>query len=78
MSRTIAILTVAASLLGMASIAPAVAAEREQVRAVINLISAIKMPFPEKLRNNLSRTEVVKHDIDGSTSACLRIDDKLR
>jgi hypothetical protein len=78
MSRTIAIATLAASLLGVASIAPAGAAEREQVRAVINLISAIKMPFPEKLHNNLSRTEVVKLDINGSTSACLRFDDKLR
>ncbi len=57
---------------------PADAAEREQVRAVINLISAVKMPFPEKLRNNLSRTEIVKLDTNGSTSACLRLDDKVR
>jgi hypothetical protein len=78
MSRTISIFTLTGALLGMATMVPASAAEREQVRAVINLISAVKMPFPEKLRNNLSRTEVVKLDINGSTSACLRIDDKLR
>jgi hypothetical protein len=58
--------------------APAHAAEREQVRAVVNLISAIKMPFPEKLRNNTARTEIVKLDTNGSTSACLRLDDKVR
>jgi hypothetical protein len=65
----------AGALLGMA---PAHAAEREQVRAVVNLISAIKMPFPEKLRNNTARTEIVKLDTNGSTSACLRLDDKVR
>jgi hypothetical protein len=58
--------------------APAGAAEREQVRAVINLIAAIKMPFPEKLRNNLSRTEAVVLDTNGATIACLRLDDKTR
>ena len=78
MSRTIAILTLTSTLLGMATIAPAGAAEREQVRAVINLIAAVKMPFPEKLHNNMSRTELVKLDINGSTMACLRLDDKMR
>jgi hypothetical protein len=78
MSRTISLLTLTGTLLGMATLAPAGAAEREQVRAVINLISAVKMPFPEKLRNNLSRTEIVKLDSNGATTACLRLDDKLR
>ena len=40
--------------------APVDAAEREQVRAVINLIAAVKMPYPEKLDSNLSRTEWVR------------------
>src|SRR5262245_26196420 len=52
------------------------AAEREQVRVVINLIAAVKMPFPEKLRNNLSRTEHVDLDVTAVTTACLRLDDK--
>src|SRR5215813_12218487 len=54
------------------------AAEREQVRMVINLITGVKMPFPEHLRNNVSRTERVQLDTNGATIACLRLDDKIR
>jgi hypothetical protein len=54
------------------------AAEREQVRMVINLIAGVKMPFPENLRNNVARTERVQLDTNGSTTACLRLDDKVR
>ena len=43
------------------------AAEREQVRMVINLIAGVKMPFPENLRNNVARTERVQLDTNGST-----------
>ena len=64
-------------LIGMA-VAPAQAAEREQVRMVINLISGVKMPFPENLRNNLAHTERVHLDTNGATVACLRLDDKIR
>jgi len=78
MPRKIAALASAAALIGAFAIASADAAEREQVRAVINLIAAVKMPFPEKLRNNLSRTENVVLDANGATGACLRLDDKLR
>jgi hypothetical protein len=67
-----------AGLLGALVCEPAYAAEREQVRAVINLLSAVKMPFPEKLRNNLSRTEWVTIDTNAATVACLRLDDKMR
>jgi hypothetical protein len=45
---------------------------------VINLISGVKMPFPENLRNNVARTERVQLDTNGSTAACLRLDDKVR
>ena len=45
------------------AIAPVKAAEREQVRAVINLIAAVKMPYPEKLESNLSRTEWVRLEL---------------
>jgi hypothetical protein len=54
------------------------AAEREQVRMVINLIAGVKMPFPDNLRNNLARTEKVQLDTNGATVACLRLDDKIR
>jgi len=54
------------------------AAEREQVRMVINLIAGVKMPFPRNLASNLSRTERVQLDSNGATVACLRLDDKQR
>jgi hypothetical protein len=54
------------------------AAEREQVRMVINLIAGVKMPFPQDLRNNLARTERVQLDTNAATVACLRLDDKIR
>jgi hypothetical protein len=76
MSRKLKCLALASALLGGFAFAPANAAEREQVRAVINLIAAIKMPFPEKLRSNLSRTEWVHLDTNGSTVVCMRLDDK--
>ena len=71
-------LAVATMLVGALGFASANAAEREQVRTVINLISGVKMLFPENLRNNTSRTEFVKLDTNGSTVACLRLDDKIR
>lgn len=67
-----------AALLGALACHPAHGAEREQVRAVINLLSAVKMPYPEKLRNNLSRTEWVTIDSNAVTIACLRLDDKVK
>jgi hypothetical protein len=76
MSRMLKCVALASALLGGCAFAPASAAEREQVRAVINLLAAVKMPFPEKLQNNLSRTERVELDTNGSTTACLRLDDK--
>jgi hypothetical protein len=78
MPRKIGTIAATTALICAFALAPAGAAEREQVRAVINLIAALKMPFPEKLRNNLSRTEVVVLDTNASTLACLRLDDKMR
>ena len=57
---------------------PAKAAEREQVRAVINLIAAVKMPNPERFERNTARTQYVELDRQGATVACLRVDDKTR
>ena len=54
------------------------AAEREQVRMVINLVAGVKMPFPEQLRTNLAHTERAHLDTNGATVACLRLDDKIR
>ena len=64
--------------LSLAPILSVEAAEREQVRMVVNLIAGVKMPFPETLRNNLARTERVRLDTNGATVACLRLDDKVR
>jgi hypothetical protein len=58
--------------------ASAAAAEREQVRMVINLIAGVKMPFPQNLRNNLAHTERVQLDTNTATLACLRLDEKVR
>jgi hypothetical protein len=69
---------VLASIVALVHLAPAPAAEREQVRMVINLVAGTKMPFPEILRNNTSRTERVRLDTNGATVACLRLDDKVR
>jgi hypothetical protein len=60
------------------ALAPVEAAEREQVRAVINLMASIKMPYPERFERNVARTEYVQLDGQGATVACLRIDDKVR
>jgi hypothetical protein len=78
MHKTISALTLVCAVLGCALFSPAQGAEREQVRMVINLVSGVKMPFPRNLQNNLSRTERVQLDTNGATSACLRLDDKVR
>jgi hypothetical protein len=66
------------ALVGCTWFLPAQAAEREQVRMVINLVAGVKMPFPHNLRNNVARTERVQLDTNGATAACLRLDDKQR
>jgi len=71
-------LACACALVIGAGLTPATAAEREQVRMVINLISGVKMPYPENLRNIVAHTERVQLDTNGATVACLRLDDKIR
>jgi len=51
---------------------PAHAAEREQVRVVINLVAAVKMPYPENLQRNRAKTQRAWLDLGGATVACLR------
>jgi hypothetical protein len=71
-------LVFASALLIGAGLPTAKAAEREQVRMVINLISGVKMPYPENLRNIVAHTERVELNTNGATVACLRLDDKIR
>jgi len=78
MFRTIRTLTLACSVFLGAAFGSAYAAEREQVRMVINLVAGVKMPFPRNLQNNLARTERVQLDTNSATVACLRLDDKIR
>ena len=60
-------------LLGVA-FAPAQAAEREQVRIVVNLVAAVKMPYPESLSRNRAKTQRVWLELNGATVACLRLE----
>src|SRR5215510_1800346 len=78
MTQSLKTLALASALSIITTFTPAHAAEREQVRMVINLIAGVKMPFPEHLRNNVSRTERVRIDTNNATVACLRLDDKIR
>ena len=71
---------VRALALAAALLSPALsdAAEREQVRAVVNLIAAVRMPYPIAARGNTSRTERVRLDSTSATVVCVRVDDKQR
>jgi len=66
-------LLVASMVLGVAS-SPADAAEREQVRIVVNLVAAVKMPYPENLARNRAKTQRVWLELNGATVACLRLE----
>ena len=68
-------LVLAGLILG-ALLAPASAAEREDVRKVINLVTSVKMPFPEQLSRNRAKTERVWLDREGATTGCIHIDDR--
>jgi hypothetical protein len=61
-------------LLGM-PLAPAGAAEREDVRKVINLVTSVKMPYPENLRRSRAKTEEVWLERKGATTGCIRIEE---
>jgi hypothetical protein len=78
MARKIRIITLASAVLSGFVFTPVIAAEREQVRAVINLIAAVKMPFPEGFERDVARTEYIRLDGRAETVACLRVDDKMR
>jgi hypothetical protein len=65
----------ACSLLG-ATCAPVQAAEREDVRKVVNLVTSVKMPYPENLSRNRAKTERVWLEREGATTGCIRLDDR--
>jgi hypothetical protein len=56
--------------------APGQAAEREDVRKVINLVTSVKMPFPESLSRSRARTERVWLERLGATTGCIRLEDR--
>src|SRR5216684_2699526 len=62
-------------LLGAACI-PVSAAEREDVRKVINLVTSVKMPYLETLTRNRARTERVWLERGGTTTGCIRLEDR--
>lgn len=65
----------ASLLIGM-TWTPLQAAEREQVRIVVNLVSAAKMPYPENLPRSRAKTQRVWLDQNGFNAACLRHEDR--
>jgi hypothetical protein len=60
----------------VSALSPASAAEREDVRKVINLVTSVKMPFPENLTRNRAKTERVWLEREGTTTGCIRLDDR--
>ena len=67
---------VLASLLSGVAFTPSFAAEREDVGKVINLVTAVKMPYPEDLPRNRAKTERVWLERDGATTGCIKVDDR--
>lgn len=65
-----------ASLLLSSPLAPVSAAEREDVRKVINLVASVKMPYPENLQRNRAKTLGVSLDRGGATTGCIRVEDR--
>jgi hypothetical protein len=52
------------------------AAEREDVRKAINLVTSVKIPVPENLPRNRAKTERVWLDWEGATTGCIRLDER--
>jgi hypothetical protein len=65
-----------ASLLLCVPFTSSIAAEREDVRKVINLVTSVKMPYPENLSRNRARTERVWLERDGLTVGCIRLEER--
>jgi hypothetical protein len=75
MLKPIQHLVLAVALLGAMSVT-VVAAEREDVRKAINLVTSVKMPFPEGLARNRAKTERVWLEREGATVGCIRLEER--
>ena len=65
------------SLLLLIATAPIQAAEREDVRKVINLVTSVKMPYPENLPRNRAKTEHVWLDREGiAATGCIKLEER--
>jgi hypothetical protein len=73
MPQKTALLLLATLLAGLPWSA-ASAAEREDVRKVVNLVTAVKMPYPESLSRNRAKTERVWLERAGTTTGCLALE----
>src|SRR5258707_2706520 len=73
MPQKIKMIVLASAVLSGLAFTPVIAAEREQVRAVINLIAAVKRPFPEGFEGDVPRTKNCGLDGPSETSQCLRV-----
>jgi hypothetical protein len=67
---------VVAGLLLCVSFTSSNAAEREDVRKAINLVTSVKMPFPENLARNRAKTERVWLEREGATTGCIRLEER--
>ncbi len=68
---------IAALLLSIVPLSQPDAAEREQVRIVVAMMAAVKMPFPENFGRNRAKTQRVWLEQSGfATVACLREGDR--
>src|SRR5579883_1703682 len=65
-----------AGLLATSGLGPVHAADREDVRKVINLVTSVKMPYPENLLANRARTERVWLEREGAMTGCIHFDER--
>jgi len=65
-----------AGLILSLSSASGTAAEREDVRKAINLVTSVKMPFPENISRNRAKTERVWLEREGATTGCIRLEER--
>ena len=63
-------------LLSGITYSPVYAAEREDVRKVTNLVTSVKMPYPETLTRSKAKTERVWLERGGTTTGCIRLEDR--